>query len=73
MELAGTGIRVASITPGSVDTGLYSHWEQDKKEFIASGGLLQPQDIARCVRFILEQPSHVLIPRLLAVPAAQPV
>lgn len=73
MELAGTNIRVASIAPGSVDTGLYDHWGQDQKEFIASGGLLQPQDIARCVRFVLEQPAHVLIPKLLAVPAAQPV
>ena len=73
MELAGTNIRVASIAPGSVETGLYDHWNQDQKEFIASGGLLQPEDIARCVRFIIDQPAHVLIPRLLAVPAAQPV
>ncbi|MBP5976265.1 SDR family oxidoreductase [Brasilonema sp. CT11] len=73
MELAGTNIRVASIAPGSVDTGLYDHWDHNQKEFIASGGLLQPQDIARCVRFVLEQPPHVLIPRLLVVPSAQPV
>jgi NADP-dependent 3-hydroxy acid dehydrogenase YdfG len=73
MELAGTGIGVACIAPGTVDTGLYDHWGQENKEFVSSGGLLQPEDIARCVRFILEQPSHVLIPRLLAVPANQPV
>jgi len=28
--------------------------------------------VARCVRFILEQPEEVLIPRLLVVPARQP-
>ncbi|MCA1993226.1 MAG: SDR family oxidoreductase [Coleofasciculus sp. S288] len=73
MELAGTGIKVASIAPGTVDTGLYDHWNQEDKDYITSGGALQPEDIARCVRFILEQPDHVLIPRLLAVPTNQPV
>ncbi len=73
MELAGTGIKVAAIAPGTVDTGLYDQWSQDDKSYITSGGALQPEDIARCVRFILEQPDHVLIPRLLAVPTNQPV
>jgi NADP-dependent 3-hydroxy acid dehydrogenase YdfG len=73
MELAGTGIKVAAIAPGTVDTGLYDHWGQDNKSSVMSGGALQPEDIARSVRFILEQPDHVLIPRLLVVPANQPV
>ncbi len=73
MELAGTGIKVAAIAPGTVDTGLYDSWSKDDKDYITSGGALQPEDIARCVRFILEQPDHVLIPRLLAVPTNQPV
>ncbi len=73
MELAGTGIKVSAIAPGTVDTGLYDHWNQEDRNYITSGGALQPQDIARCVRFVLEQPDHVLIPRLLAVPTNQPV
>ncbi|MUG98609.1 SDR family NAD(P)-dependent oxidoreductase [Scytonema sp. UIC 10036] len=73
MELAGTGIKVAAIAPGTVDTGLYDHWNSEDKSYINSGGALQPEDIARCVRFILEQPEHVLIPRLLIVPRDQPV
>lgn len=73
VELAGTDIRVSSIAPGTVDTGLYDHWSEEHKEFIYSGGVLQSADIARCVRFILEQPHNVLIPRLLVVPAAEPV
>ncbi|SRR5579883_371196 len=73
LELAGTDIRVASIAPGTVDTGLYDHWSEENKKFIYSGGVLQSPDIARCVRFILEQPGNVLIPRLLVVPAAEPV
>jgi NADP-dependent 3-hydroxy acid dehydrogenase YdfG len=73
LELAGTGIKVAAIAPGTVDTGLYNHWNEDDKGWIMSGGALQPEDIARSVRFILEQPDHVLIPRMLVVPANQPV
>lgn len=73
MELAGTDIGVACIEPGTVATGLYNNWDDKNKDFVFSGGALQPEDIARCVRFILEQPSHVRIPRLLAVPANQPV
>jgi NADP-dependent 3-hydroxy acid dehydrogenase YdfG len=73
LELAGTGIRVSAIAPGTVDTGLYAQWDPKTKEYMYSGGALAPDDIARAVRFVLEQPSHVLIPRMLIVPAAQPV
>lgn len=30
---------------------------------------LSPEDVARCVRCILEQPPEVLIPRLMLLPA----
>lgn len=73
MELAGTGIKVAAIAPGTVDTGLYDHWGQSDKNWVMSGGVLQPEDIARAVRIVLEQPDHVLIPRMLVVPTNQPV
>ena len=73
MELAGTGVKVAAIAPGTVETGLYDHWGQDSKNWVMTGGALQPQDIARCVRFVLEQPDRVLIPRMLVVPTNQPV
>ncbi|MDJ0716400.1 MAG: SDR family oxidoreductase [Prochloraceae cyanobacterium] len=73
MELAGTGIKVASVAPGTVDTGLYDSWTEENKDYITSGGALLPEDIARSVRFILEQPDPVLIPRLLVVPTNQPV
>ena len=73
MELAGSNIGIACIEPGTVDTGLYDQWSQDQKDAIAAGGMLQPAEIAHYVRFILEQPPHIRIPRLLVVPAAQPV
>ncbi len=73
MELAGTGIKVAAIAPGTVDTGLYDRWGQEDKDWIMSGGSLRPEDVANSVRFILEQPDATLIPRLLIVPTDQPV
>lgn len=73
MELADTNIKISAIAPGTVDTGLYDKWDKEDEEYIKSGGVLQPEDIARCVRFILEQPEGVMIPRMLAVPTNQPV
>ena len=29
---------------------------------------LQPEDVARMVRFVLEQPAHVRIPQLMILP-----
>lgn len=73
MELAGTGVKVAAIAPGTVDTGLYDDWDKDSESYVKAGGVLQPEDIARCTRFILEQPEGVLIPRLFVAPRDQPV
>lgn len=73
MELASTDIGVACVEPGTVDTGLYDQWSQDQKDAIAAGGMLQPEEVAHYVRLILEQPTHILIPRLLVVPGHQPV
>ncbi len=73
MELAGTGVKVSAIAPGTVDTGLYDDWDKDSESYVKSGGVLQPEDIARCTRFILEQPEGVLIPRLFVAPRDQPV
>ncbi|MGW8037644.1 SDR family oxidoreductase [Staphylococcus xylosus] len=54
-ELAKTGVRVTSISPGMVDTPLSGNtdWGSRKK--------LDPQDIAETVVYALQQPSHVNI------------
>ncbi|MEJ2056799.1 MAG: SDR family oxidoreductase [Desulfofustis sp.] len=70
MELAGTGVKVTAIEPGRTKTELFSHWPEEKK-FKPENGLIEADDIARCIEFILEQPQEVLIPRLLVVPARQ--
>lgn len=69
MELAGTDIGVAAIEPGTVATGLYRDWDKSSQDWVNSEGVLAPEDIARAVRFILEQPTHVRIPRMLVLPA----
>jgi NADP-dependent 3-hydroxy acid dehydrogenase YdfG len=73
LELAGSGIGVTAIAPGTVETNLYRGWEQGAKDYVFSGGSLVPADIARCIRFAVEQPTHMRVPRMLVVPAAQPV
>lgn len=54
-ELAKTGVRVTSISPGMVDTPLSGNtdWGSRKK--------LDPQDIAEAVVYALQQPIHVNI------------
>lgn len=54
-ELAKTGVRVTSISPGMVDTPLSGNtdWGSRKK--------LDPQDIAEAVVYAIQQPSHVNI------------
>lgn len=54
-ELAKTGVRVTSISPGMVDTPLSGNtdWGSRKK--------LDPHDIAEAVVYALQQPSHVNI------------
>jgi NADP-dependent 3-hydroxy acid dehydrogenase YdfG len=72
MELAGTGVRVMVIEPGYTSTNLQGHWNEDQKEMLkAIREPLQPIDIARAVKFMLEQPANVVIPRLLMVPGEQ--
>jgi NADP-dependent 3-hydroxy acid dehydrogenase YdfG len=70
MELAGTGVKVTAIEPGRTKTELFSHWPEEKR-FKPENGLIEADDIARCIEFILEQPQEVLIPRLLVVPTRQ--
>jgi NADP-dependent 3-hydroxy acid dehydrogenase YdfG len=68
LEVAGTAVRVSCIEPGLVRTGLHRDWPSHLKESIKMSNPLQPEDIARCVVFILSQPDHVRIPRLMIAP-----
>ena len=71
MEVAKTNIKVSVIEPGVVDTELQNHFPVHPKEVLGIANPLQPEDIARCVRFMLEQPSHVRIPVMMVLPGEQ--
>jgi NADP-dependent 3-hydroxy acid dehydrogenase YdfG len=71
LELAGTRIRVSVVEPGITETGLHAHFAVRPQVAQGITAPLQPEDIARCVRFILEQPEHVRIPVIMALPGEQ--
>lgn len=71
MELAGTDVQVSVVEPGLVATELHNHWETPPSESLNIPHPLKPEDVARAVRFILEQPKYVRIPRLMILPGEQ--
>lgn len=73
MEVAKTDIKVSMIEPGLVETELQDHFPVHPKELLGITKPLQAADVARCVRFILEQPQHVRIPVMMILPGEQPM
>jgi len=68
MELAGTDIRISCIEPGLVATELHREWETPPADVLGIEKPLVPDDVARLVRFVLEQPAHVRLPRMMILP-----
>lgn len=61
-ELAKTGVKVTSISPGMVDTAITAAYNPtDRKK-------LEPQDIAEAVLYVLTQPSHVNVNEITVRP-----
>jgi NADP-dependent 3-hydroxy acid dehydrogenase YdfG len=68
MELSKTDVQISCIEPGLVRTGLHDRWEVPPGDLLGITDPLEPEDIARMVLFILEQPAHVRIPQLMILP-----
>jgi NADP-dependent 3-hydroxy acid dehydrogenase YdfG len=68
MELAGTNIQVSCIEPGLVLTELHNHWKIHPKDSMAIHEPLTVDNIVDAVRFIMNQPEHVRIPKLMILP-----
>jgi len=68
MELAGTNIQVSCIEPGLVMTGLHDRWQTHPSESMGISEPLTVNDIVNAVLYMLEQPAHVRIPRLMILP-----
>ncbi|MFP5301086.1 SDR family oxidoreductase [Cobetia sp. SIMBA_158] len=76
-EVAADNVRVITIAPGAVETGLIDHtssdeikdgykaWKQDM------GGVLAPQDVAASVHFAYQQPQSVCIREIVLAPTGQ--
>ncbi|HHB0055858.1 TPA: SDR family oxidoreductase [Staphylococcus aureus] len=61
-ELAKTGVKVTSISPGMVDTAITAAYNPtDRKK-------LEPQDIAEAVLYALTQPKHVNVNEITVHP-----
>ncbi|MFK3386640.1 SDR family oxidoreductase [Staphylococcus aureus] len=61
-ELAKTGVKVTSISPGMVDTAIIATYNPtDRKK-------LEPQDIAEAVLYALTQPKHVNVNEITVRP-----
>ncbi len=71
MEVAGTRIRVSVLEPGVTESELQDHFEVHPAKLLGIEKSLMPKDIARAVRFIIEQPNHVRIPVLMILPGEQ--
>lgn len=73
-ELAETPIRVTEIMPGLTRTDIVrSRHRGDeaaaRKYFERFGMALDPEDVARCVMFALDQPEHMQIAQMFVLPA----
>jgi ribitol 2-dehydrogenase len=63
------GLRVGSISPGPVITSLLSDWPQEKlEEAKANGSLIEAEEIAQIVIFMLTRPRGMTIRDVVVLP-----
>lgn len=63
------GLRVGAVLPGPVVTALIKDWPKDKLEAeLAAGGLIQPEEVAEAVLFMLTRPRNITIRDLVILP-----
>lgn len=68
-QLAQHGVRVGAVLPGPVVTALLDDWPKAKmEEALAAGSLMQPNEVAEAVLFMLSRPRNVTIRDLVILP-----
>ena len=72
-ELGESGIRVALIEPGATQTEVHRSisdpdWQHSMKEHISGEGVMQPEDIADAIGFILALPRRANVSQILIRP-----
>ncbi len=69
-EQRGNGIKVIGLYPGATDTAIWGDVALEAE--LRKEGMLQPEQIADAVAYVLAQPPHVFIPEITLTPL-QPV
>jgi ribitol 2-dehydrogenase len=70
-QLAKHGVRVGAILPGPVVTALLDDWPKAKmEEALAAGSLMQPNEVAEAVLFMLSRPRNVTVRDLVILPTS---
>ncbi len=68
-QVAKHGIRIGAVLPGPVVTALLADWPKAKmEEALTNGSLMEPKEVADCVRFMLTRPRNVVIRDLVILP-----
>ena len=68
-QVAKHGIRVGEVAPGPVVTALLNDWPKAKlDDALANGSLMQPQEVAAAVLFMLTRPRTITIRDLVILP-----
>jgi serine 3-dehydrogenase len=65
IELVGTGVRAGFVAPGTTATEIFddmkAHGQPAWDSYVRP---LNPDDVARAVHFLLDQPPHATVPRV---------
>lgn len=70
-QVSQHGVRIGAVLPGPVVTALLDDWPKAKMdEALANGSLMQPQEVADCVAFMLTRPRNVVIRDLTILPVS---
>ena len=65
------GIRVGAVLPGPVVTALLDDWPKAKMdEALAAGSLMQPEEVAESVLFMLSRPRNVTVRDIVILPTS---
>lgn len=66
-EYRGTGIRVSSVSPGPVDTNIWSH-KSEPPDAVRRSTMIRAADIADIVVWLVERPASLHIPDITVTP-----
>ncbi len=69
-QVAKYDVRVGAVQPGPVITALLKDWVPERLAALkAAGGLIEPEEVAEAVLFMLTRPRNVIVRDLVILPA----